>query len=364
MEKAMKQLSLLAEDNRLERLSKMGDPLEKVTAHINFEQFREKIERVTLKQDKDLKKGGRPPFDRILLWKMALLQEWYGISNDMVEYVINDRLSFQRFLGLGLDDKVPDANTLWDFKEALAKSGMDKELFEMFEKRMETRGIITRKGSIVDATFVDAPRQRNSRDENKAIKENRIPDGWDAHENAHRFSQKDTDARWTKKGNEVHYGYKDHVKVDAESKMIVSYEVTSASVHDSKTIIALLDEKDKVVNADSAYVGEDLESEIREKVDDAEVGRKVVLNFNEKGYRNRPLSDEQKAINKEKSRVRARVEHVFGYMTMSMGGLFIRSIGIVRATADITRRNLAYNMKRFILLAENAKWRNQGISMS
>ena len=141
-----------------------------------------------------------------------------------------------------------------------------------------------------------------------------------------------------------------YVKVDADSKMIVSFEVTDASVHDSQTIVSLLDEKDEVVNADSAYVGEDLESEIREKLDDDETGKKVVLNINEKGYRNNPLTDEQKASNREKNRVRARVEHVFGFMTMSMGGIFIRTIGKVRAKAGIARRNLAYNMKRFVFL--------------
>lgn len=351
----MKQFNFLAEDSRLERLSKMGDPLEKLGENIDFEQFRAIIERATIKPDKDLKKGGRPAFDAILMWKMSLLQEWYGISNDSVEYLINDRLSFQRFLGIGLNDKVPDANTLWDFKEALAKNGTDKELFEFFEKRMEGIGVITRKGSIVDATFVDAPKQRNNREENKEIKEGKIPDGWDDPEKARFLAQKDTDARWAKKGNETYFGYKDHVKVDADSKMIVSFEVTAASVHDSQTIVSLLDEKDEVVNADSAYVGEDLEREIREKLDDEETGKKVILNINEKGYRNNPLTDEQKAKNGEKNRVRARVEHVFGFMTVSMGGIFIRTIGMVRAKAGIARRNLAYNMKRFVFLTTKPK---------
>jgi len=180
----MKQFIFFSEDDRLARLSKMGDPLENVRAHIDFEIFRETIESTVLKQNKDPRKGGRPPFDTILMWKMVLLQEWYGLSNDSVEYLVNDRLSFQRFLGLDLNDKVPDANTLWDFKEALAKKGVDKELFELFEKQMEEIGVITRKGSIVDATFVEAPRQRNSREENKIIKEGGIPEEWEKPEKA------------------------------------------------------------------------------------------------------------------------------------------------------------------------------------
>ena len=347
---SMKQYNFLAESNRLERLSKMGDPLEKLGEHIDFEIFRGTIEAAVSKQGKDPRKGGRPPFDVILMWKMALLQEWYGISNDSVEYLINDRLSFQRFLGLGLGEKVPDANTLWDFKEALAKKGVDKELFEQFEKQMEDTGVITRKGSIVDATFVDAPRQRNSREENQIIKEGGVPEEWKKPENAPKLSQKDTDARWTQKNNETHYGYKDHVKVDADSKMIVSFEVTDAAVHDSKKIVDLCDEKDEVVSADSAYAGEELTQKLKKKC-----GESVVLKINEKGYRNKPHTTEQKESNREKSRVRSRVEHVFGFMTVSMGGIFVRTIGMERAKAEIARRNLAYNLKRFTYLAGRPK---------
>ena len=342
----MKQMSFFAEENRLERLSKMGDPLEKVSAHIDFELFRATIENALARQDKDPQKGGRPAFDAVLMWKMALLQEWYGISNDSAEYLINDRLSFQRFLGLGLDDKVPDANTLWDFKEALAKKGTDKQLFELFEKRLEQIGVITRKGSIVDATFVEAPRQRNKRDENKTIKAGGVPEEWAKPDNKHKLAQKDTDARWAKKNDETYYGYKNHVKVDAQSKLIVAFEATDAAVHDSQKIVELCDGHDKVISADSAYVGEELEGKLRKKC-----GEGIVLKINEKGYKNKPLTEEQKASNREKSRVRARVEHVFGFMAVSMGGIFVRTIGIVRAKAGIARRNLAYNLKRYAYLS-------------
>jgi len=340
------QLNFLSEENRLERLSKMGDPLEKVSKYINFEEFRFKIEEAIRTKKKDPKLGGRPPMDVILMWKMSLLQQWYGISNDNVEYMTNDRLSFQRFLGLGLSDKVPDANTLWDFKEALAQKNLDKELFEIFEKKMEEIGVITRAGSLVDASFVDVPRQRISKEEKKILKEKEIPDRWLLDGNGNELSQRDAEATWAKKGQEVHFGYKDHVKVDTDSKMIVNFEVTTASVHDSQKIVDLCDEKDNVVNADTAYVGKELEQKLKEKC-----GQNIILKINEKAYRNKPLTDEQKESNKEKSRVRARVEHVFGFMTMSMGGMFMRTIGITRAKAEIARRNLAYNFKRFVYLA-------------
>jgi len=152
------------------------------------------------------------------------------------------------------------------------------------------------------------------------------------------------DARWTKKNNETHYGYKDHVKVDSDSKIIVEYEVTDASVHDSQEIVGLIDGEDKQVYADSAYVGQKLHEQIHQK------NPEIELKINEKGYRNRPLTQEQKAANKEKSSIRARVEHVFGHMSNAMGGLYIRSIGLMRAKCQIGFKNLAYNLSRYAYL--------------
>ena len=109
------------------------------------------------------------------MFKILLLQSWYAIADDKTEYMINDRLSFQRFLGLSLGDKVPDSKTIWLFRDNLSKSGAYKELFELFTVQMGKLGVITREGSLIDASFVDVPRQRNSREENKEIKEGKIP---------------------------------------------------------------------------------------------------------------------------------------------------------------------------------------------
>jgi IS5 family transposase len=136
-----------------------------------------------------------------------VLQRLFNISDDQTEYQVKDRMSFMRFLGLTLGNRVPDAKTIWLFRENLTKADVLKELFDLFTKCLESQGLITRTGSIVDASFVDAPRQRNSREENKKIKEKEIPKEWEKPENINKFRQKDTDARWTKKGNETHYGY-------------------------------------------------------------------------------------------------------------------------------------------------------------
>lgn len=331
------QFGFFDESNRLNRLSSMGDPLEAISRVVDFEMFRPVLSGIFVRQDRG--QGGRPAFDSVLMFKILLLQQWYGMADDKAEYQINDRLSFQRFLGLGLGAKVPDAKTIWLFREKLAQSGAEKELFSLFSEQLERKGIITRSGSIVDASFVEAPRQRNSRDENDRIKSGELPEEWK--QSAPKLRQKDTDARWAKKNNENHYGYKNHVKVDKVSKLIVSYSVTDASVHDSQEIVALVDAKDKSLFADSAYVGKELHTLICEKSQD------IALNINEKAYRNRPLTEEQKQSNREKSRIRARVEHVFGHMTQSMQGLYVRGIGIIRARCAVGLKNLAYNLSRY-----------------
>ena len=328
----MKQISLFAEENRFEKLSELGDCLERLKI-IDWESFRPTIALALIRERKS--NAGRPPYDCILLFKTIVLQRLYNLSDDQTEYQINDRMSFMRFLGLGLDDKVPDAKTIWLFKDTLTKAGIIDQLFSQFNRTLEKRGIITHKGTIVDATFVDAPRQRNSRDENEKIKNGEIPEEWK--KNSHKMAQKDVDARWTKKRDETHYGYKDHAKVDADSKLILDYVVTPANVHDSNEFEDFFSEQDEAAYADSAYVGKKLPKHIRNEVC-------------EKGYRNKPLTEEQKENNRRKSKIRCRIEHVFGFMTMSMHGLTVRSIGIARATFHIGLTNLVYNLCRYSFL--------------
>ena len=340
------QMQLDGVRTQLERLSKMGDPLEKINAVINWELFRPILEARTRKAE--YPKGGRPPKDCVTMFKIVMLQDWHNISDENTEYLINDRLSFQRFLGMEMGEKAPDCKTLWLFKERLGEDGM-RECFDLFNVLLEESKIITRKGSIVDASFVDVPRQRNSREENKKIKEGEIPEEWQKPENQAKLAQKDTDARWAKKNNETHYGYKDHVKVDNESKVITAFEVTGANVHDSQTIENLADGKDEVLYGDSAYVGEKLHEKIKEK------NPEIELQIHEKGYKNKPLTEEQKSRNHEKSKTRARVEHVFGYITRFMNGITIRTIGLARAKREICGMNLAYNIKRVVFLVSAKK---------
>jgi len=185
-----------------------------------------------IRQKERKSSAGRKPFDVVMMLKVLVLQHLYNVSDEQIEYQIRDRYSFCRFLGFTPSDRIPDAKTIWLFREQLVKHDIMKTLFYDFNCQLNDQGYQAQKGQIVDASFVDVPRQRNKKDENKQIKEGETPGRFK--ENANIGSQKDTDARWTKKNNEVHFGYKDHVAVDNSHKLIREYKVTSAEVHDSK----------------------------------------------------------------------------------------------------------------------------------
>ena len=329
---------LFDEQETYEKLSAIGNPLEKVSKVVDFELFRHTLEEGILNHDKKSNAGAKP-FDVIMMFKILILQRYYGLGDTQIEYQILDRLSFKKFLGLESGDKVPDEKTVWAFREALTSKGLVEKLFNEFRHYLEGQGLIMNEGKMIDASFTVAPRQRNNREENKMIKEGRGDELWN--DNPNKKRHKDIDARWTKKNNETFYGYKNHAKVDTKSKFIDKYKVTDASVHDSQPLEDLLTEEDvgQDLHADSAYTGEDQEKVIS----------KYEMNncLHEKGYRNKPLTEEQKQSNREKSKTRARVEHVFGFMEQSMNGLAVKSVGITRASGIIGLINLTYNLYRY-----------------
>ena len=329
---------LFDEQETEQKLSRIGNPLEMISKVIDFEMFRENLESKLLNTDKKNNAGAKP-YDVVMMFKIMILQRYYGLGDTQIEYQILDRLSFKKFLKLESGDKVPDEKTVWAFRENLTNSGLVEELFAQFKQYLESKSLIMNEGKMVDASFTVAPRQRNTREENKTIKAGKGNELWNDKPNKKRH--KDIDARWTKKNNETFYGYKDHAKVDTKSKFIDNYKVTDASVHDSQPLDDLLTEDDEGQDfyADSAYTGEEQEKVISKY--------KMHNKVNEKGYRNKPLTEKQRASNREKSKTRARVEHVFGFMEQSMNGLYLRSVGIVRATGIIGLINLTYNLFRY-----------------
>ena len=324
----------------MKKISKIGDPLELLNKVIDWEMFRSTLNKAVVRKD-NTRKGGRPSYDVVMMFKILVLIRLYNLSDDQAEYQINDRRSFMRFLGLDICDTVPDSKTIWKFRNDLSQTEVMEELFRLFDSKLKSEGLITHSGTIIDATFVDVPRQRNSREENKKIKEGEIPEEWNKPENAAKLAQKDTDARWAKKNDELHYGYKNHVKCDLDSKLITEYGVTDAAVHDSQVCTELLDETDQALYADGAYASEEIDNNLPENC------RNEIC---EKGKRNHPLTEEQKASNKKKSKKRCRIEHIFGFITNSMNGITIRSIGFTRAWFQVGLMNLVYNFRRYEFL--------------
>jgi IS5 family transposase len=333
--KATQTLGFFDVELRVQWLRTKGNPLGRLDAVIDWEDFRPLLEQAVTKPAKG--PGGRPANDPLKMFKTLVVQRFYNLSDEQTEYQVSDRLSFQQFIGWTLADKVPDANTLWDFREALIRASVFEKLFDQFGRQLRTRGLMAQEGKLVDAGFVDVPRQRNRREENATIKSGGVPEAWETQPAKQR--QKDVDARWTKKNAEVHYGYKNHVKADAKSKLIERYVVTDAGVHDSQKLAELVESTDGAVYADSAYRSVEAEEMLAQQ--------RVTSRIHERAYRNRPLTDEQKESNRQKSRIRARIEHVFGYMSQSMKGFYLRSIGRRRNAAAIGLINLIYNLARY-----------------
>jgi len=315
-----------------------GDPLPRLKNLVDWERFRPELEAVRDRERKS--NAGRKPFDVILMFKVLVLQSLYNLSDEKIEFQIRDRLSFMRFLDLSLGDAVPDEKTIWLFREQLTEAGVMKRLFKEFDQFLEEKGFCARRGQIIDASIVEAPRQRNSRQENQQIKAGQRPQDW----SEQKKRQKDIDARWTKKNGHNYYGYKNHINVDVKHKLIRDYEVTSASVHDSQVFEELLDEDNssRDVWADSAYRSEDKLRELQR--------RKFREHLQRKGCKYKKLTDRETRGNRTRSRIRSRVEHVFGVQAMRAGALILRTIGLIRAKAKIGLRNLAYNLDRFCVL--------------
>jgi transposase, IS5 family len=320
--------------DRLHQVQSMGDVLNQINSIMDWEIFMPVLERIPVAEAKG--PGGRPGFHPMFMFKVLVLQSLFGLSDEQTQYQILDRRSFHDFLDITEADTVPDQNTIREFREKLTRAQLHDELFASYAKRLEEKGFITRKGNIVDASFVEVPRQRNRRAENESIKNGELPDGWE--DDSKRLSHKDLDAKWTKKNQQTFYGYKNHANVDLESKLIVRAEVTDASVHDSQALDSVTCEGDAETWLDAGYVGPACEAVL--------AGKGIQAKICEKGARNRPLTAKQKRSNRAKSRKRCRVEHVFGYMTMNMKAMVKRYIGLKRNRASIIFCNLVYNIAR------------------
>ena len=331
-------VGLFDKNETSDKLSKLGNPLEKLHNVINFEMFRQELESHMLPANRKSSAGCKP-YDVVMMFKIILLKRFYNLSDEQAEYQINDRLSFKEFLGLSSGDRVPDSRSIWLFQDKLIQQKLDEKLFSQFHQYLDSLGMYVNEGKIVDASFVEVPRQRNMKEENEKIKSGEGIQLWNDQQGKKR--QKDIDARWTEKGGQKFFGYKDHAKIDTKSKLIDKYIVTSAEVHDSQVLEMLVEEKDRgqELHADSAYIGESIDKMLK--------GKGIIPQIIERAFRGKPLSEEQKESNRIKSKTRCRVEHAFGFVTNSMNDFYIQSIGFQRAKGIVGLINLVYNMCRY-----------------
>ena len=333
------------DQKRVAKLQEKKPVLKRLADSIPWESFRPLLDKGYAHERKS--NAGRKRIDPLILFKMLVLQQLFNLSDLELEFQVNDRRSFEEFVGLGVMNSIPDATTVAFFRDRLLKAGVIEELFEMFESYLRSQGLQARDGQIIDATLVPVPKQRNTREENEEIKAGRLPEGWD--KNPDRLRQKDLDARWVKKNDTNYYGYKNSICIDVDHGFIRRYAVTPANIHDSQMLPRLLDPENEhdFVWADSAYSGECF-------ADLLSLGGFESL-IHEKGARNHPLSDEAKKMNRVKSAIRACVEHVFGCMTMSMGGKLTRKIGLERTEVWWGLKNLTFNFLRYLQRSSSIK---------
>jgi IS5 family transposase len=352
------QLGFFDVDSRLRELSAKGDDLERLSALVDFEVFRLDLVRAVPRSDGT--KGGRPAFDPVLMFKILLLQAMHGLSDERTEYLIKDRLSFMRFLGLGLSEAVPDANTIWTFREALKRANAVDALFHRFDDTLKGTGYLAMGGQIIDATIVAAPKQRNTEAERAAIKQGEIPAGWV--QKPAKLRQKDRDARWTVKFSKAKpredgtpqvdiavpsFGYKNHISIDRRHGLIRGWTATHAAAHDGARLEDVLDAGNTAsdVWADTAY---------RSAKNEAMLARRgLVSRIHRKKPQGRPMPERTRRANARKSAVRSKVEHVFAHQKGLMA-IIVRTIGLARAKVKIGLANLAYNMRRLVWLRRRA----------
>lgn len=340
----MSQLSFLEESERLARVDELGDNLRWIDEVVDWEMFRPQLEQ-RWHRPRGESPAGRKAWDVIVIFKMLVLCELHNISDHMVEKLVNDRLSFFRFLGLAHGQRPPDAKTLWAYRDRLDESDLP-ELMALFETQLAALGYAATGGQIIDSSTMRVPKQRRTAAEAALLKAGQVPPEWEQHPPKRR--QKDGDAQWGVKHGRAEFGYKNHINTDAKYKLIRSFEVSSANVHDSQVLPKLLRPPNgsRSVWADRAYYGAATEQLLRERGLRSRILRRAT--------RAGPLSVRDRRANRRNARVRARVEHVFGAMCNEMGGMALRCIGEVRATVRGGLRNLTYNMYRVVSLQRQA----------
>lgn len=244
--------------------------------------------------------AGRPPIGLERMLRIHFLQHWFELSDPGAEEALYDSRAMRNFVGIDLGrEPVPDETTICKFRHLMERYNLGDELFRLVNVYLEENGLKVSRGTIVDATIISAPSSTKNQDK-----------------------QRDPEMHQTKKGNQWHFGMKAHIGVDSQTKLIHSVVATPANVHDSQLLEDLLHGGETRVWGDSAYAGQ------QDVLSTHAPGAKDFTN--KKGSRNRRLTDEERAMNRTKSKVRAKVEHVFQVMKCRFGFTKVRYRGLAK----------------------------------
>lgn len=324
------QLSLLdSAFSARKKRSRTDKLLKKIDKFVKWD----RLETICKGMYKDSKRG-RPTIPIVIALKCLILQFLYGLSDPELEDALIDRFSFQRFLGISFDTEIPDFTTIWRFRERLIKANLLDEIFNSFLKVLDEMNVILRKGTLIDATLVQAarkPQKKHDKQDNKTARQR---------------AQQDHDATVTKKGKKQYYGYKGHIGVDEGSNIIRKTKFTTASVHDSTERDNLICGDERSVFADKAYFNDKEKRKMRKKG--------IFNGILDKGKRNHPLTKKQKKKNKQKSRVRNAVERPFAHFKKHMGYRCVRYVNLERNELHFTFLCLIHNIRRGIALTASA----------
>lgn len=332
---------LFVQDQRQAKLGGFIANLAAMDELIDFAAIAARVDTACPRADRS--KGGRPPYPTEVMVRLLFIQSLYNLSDEDCEYQVLDRMSFQHFCRLDAALHIPDARTLWSFKQRLAQGGLGgRAIFEAVSLQLQQHGYIPRGGQIVDASIVQAPLTQANKDERQALNEGRRPEGW----NAKRLQHTDRDARWTKKHGKSFYGYKLHANTDVRYKLIRQAKVTPANADDGQTLKEVLDRANTGARllADRGY-----DAQTNRQLLQAHGLRDGIARRAKPGQERRVRLD---ARNKAINRVRARGEHVFAGLEQ-LGGKCVRAMTLARNELAILLKCAAYNAKRLVWLVRH-----------
>jgi IS5 family transposase len=295
---------------------KLNQRLDKIDKLVDWRPFEELMGKIYASS------SGRPSHPVLLLFKALLLQTWHDLSDYALEEALDDRLSFRRFVSLSVSEKAPDHSVFSRFRDELIKHGVHDRLFAELNRQLEERGLIVKKGTLVDATVIEGAPKRPLHNADGSTGK----------------SKQDPEASWTKKGNRYLFGYKAHVGVDQESELVRRIEMTPANVHDGKMLGRVLSGDEKWAFADKAYDSAENDEVLQQK------GIHNGILF--KATWNRALTAAQKRCNRFLSKLRSPIERIFGTLKRSYHYWRSRYLGLRKNQLQLTMMCMAYNLRR------------------